>query len=437
MCHVLDRIQHPSPSNFLFSRGGGGGVDNIFVEQLRVEVEVQRLFQELLDSYTETQNWQSVSEVAQALATNSDRIVKLKKQIESKTSQILPYLEASLEPCLSSFPGGASEEKSVCGIEVCDEAGKLKEDESIQLVLPTISASHITEYKVTRETKGVSNTEEKNPLLEQAHKDHSSYLVEVQKGDSMEESMADHFEDLNKCCAQKENSYEKSSLSVGAEQNKTSGEIQATKACGGDSINLEVPVDNIDNYASSESSGQFFSPRVSLYIDDDGESEEESEFVDARSEKDKSPDAWEDHQSAQRNEVSPNIVTVSKSGVVNDHGVYCITLERDTSLRLAKTVLDPVIRSHAEIVQLRDQLSSTFNESLETQFPFHSDLENANEDKDISGDLERFFNQIASFPDKRETAIFMNFLNSDCQDARGDVRGAPDPLNQGTKLPNI
>ena len=428
MYQVFDRIQHPLPSKFLPDLGGGA--DCVFSKQLSGEVQLRRICEDLLHSYKDTKNWQSASEVAQALGSNSARIVKLKQQIESiKISKTLPYLVALQEPSVYSFPGAAYKKNSVIDNEVRDE-GNLEEDGSIHLVgvSPTASASRVADDSVTCEAEDLDNSEENCPLLEQAHKDHCNYLVEIKKYDLMESIIEDRFEDLSK-----ESSHEQFSLSMEAEP-EISGEIQASKANAVDTTKLEIPFDDI-MYASSESSGQFFSPQANPDTGDSEEDEEESQYVDALSELNMFPAAWEDHQSsADGSKESTNILTVSRIAVGNDQEVYSITLNKDTSLRLAKTVLDPVMRSRTEIVQLIDRLSSTFNDSLATPFPFHSDLENMNEDKDISCDLERFLNQVVCSPVMCETAIFINFLNSDCQEAISDSRSAPCPMIQGTKI---
>lgn len=479
--HSESSIRRPATSSYCSP--SGGGVDSFFSEQLSAEFELQGICRELLHSYKETQNWESVSQVAQALVTNSARIAKLKQQIEdTKLNPGLPYLsiisesEVSREPPLNiHIPGATSEENS-------EFESKPKEEKFTHLaeVSITTPSSHIyvNSAKVEAKDRDLLTSsevpEKKTHLLcESSHKDPSVQVKRVnsaalgvlghtevnhnnspqdrdhkqeeegKEGDTREpdtptldlgdqhsvelnniseymESLVDHFEDLSNRAQVEESSV--------TEQDMISGEIQTKEVSCGGNAELEVPNDNRINYTSSESSGQFFSPRDSLYSDGGSDEDEERQFVDAESEKDRSPvAAWDDRQSSTpRIEESPNLLTVSKGCISDDREVYCVTLKRDTSLQLTKVVLDPMMRTYAEIFQLRDQLSSTFNNSMVTRFPFRSDLSNKNDDWDISHDLEQFLNMVAGSPDLNKTSIFINFLkgSGDCQEA---IR-TPNPL---------
>ena len=405
--------------------------NSFFSKQLCLEVELRRSCLELVQSYRESQNWESLSEVAQVLVTNSARIVKLKQQIKGNIVQTLPYLlkcEASVEAHLNSLPCAAYEE------ECTSEARVSLSDESEH---PLGISTLLTEASSTtnKVTKDLSKSEERN-TLQQTHQD---YSVEAKKdcpnGEFLEgtklspvvnnlnnqgkverkescklkthlgniHSVNEHSEithlsnNQKKKSEQMEGSLKLSSTSMIDELSDISVEVLAIEDSSGHALDDRV------NYASSESSGEFYSSCNSLHLTDTRGSEEDKEnaHFDKQS-KDKSP-AREDYQ------LSPaHRVTVSKCGLDYSDGVYHVELNANACH--GRSV---VVKNHAQIVQLRDQLNSAVNDNHTTLSLFHSNLERVNDDSgDSSHDLEQFLNEVASSSDFYETVIFTNFFNS-------------------------
>ncbi len=61
--------------------------------QLSLELQLRQCSQELLNNYRSTQDWASVSQLAQSLVTNSQRIATLKELLSKKSgSSVSPFL---------------------------------------------------------------------------------------------------------------------------------------------------------------------------------------------------------------------------------------------------------------------------------------------------------------------------------------------------------
>ena len=417
----------------------------VLAKQLESELELQKVCQELINSYRETQNWEAVSQVAQTLVHNNFRIGQLKQQIQeapsSTSGSSSTYLDNILElelrtgsppapvppapvlPAAVQLQNNRCEESLECRskddldphlLRQSGDVGEINcgsleptEPSPIAVNYPLSPSTHTDSSSPLRE---VSLQERKESELDTpivpAEGQHS--VEELDDITQLMESLADHFEDLSK----EQELSEKTPLHV--EENG----LADHHTNNNNGAKLEVPVDNKASYASSESSGQFFSPRDSLFGGSD--EDDDTQFIDARSEEDRFPAAaWEERQAS-----AQEVFSVTKTSF-GSGGVYYVTLEREASMQLVDAVLEPALRTSDEIAQLRDQLG------LVAQFPFQllSDLVGEGEDSDMSQEFENFLNYAASSPSLRRSPLFLNFLREDGnQEETEDIEREASPL---------
>ena len=416
------------------TRGGG-----VLSKQLEYELQLQSICNELVVSYKETDDWGAVAELERTVKEIRSRANHLKQQIAltPNSAASSSYQDINLEsqlrkgspPAFSPAtatehrPGWNSEEP-VPGdgaeqLYLSDGNNKVKVNTGNWVPggveQPSAAASAAvasgtrrpdttqTTWKTCNSAAGLDSTDTESTTnkgkwsstvgLDPANLDSVADCHSVDELDNIEqmmESFMDDFEDLHKQSAEQ--------TSECVVENGLGSEQGSAKAEG-----LEVPLVNKISRASSESSGQFFSPRESPFRDvsEAEDEEEEREFKDSNGDDEV---LWQDcRSSGPKNEVAQ--FTVSKTSYGTGGDVYYVTLEQEAgcqTLAVGAEFLEPTLRTSDEMITLRDQLS------LEADFPFDSAMKG--DDLDLSEEFETFLNFVAASPSLRVSPYFVSFL---------------------------
>lgn len=395
-------------------------MNSLISNQLSLERKLQDSCRELLNSYKESQDWSAVGQLAQTLVTSSSRISDLKRRLLDQ--EHLPYLEkipesgqaqlqqeASPTPTddLNSLEDNPGKVLNL-GTHLSGERSEVNGQQVEDVRCPAPLDESVTEKVHILEESRPPSINTSDYLAKQTEGVNKSDTVFWEEGiDELEDQMeqlANQFADLDHDIdvGEAEQEFPDSSTS----QVPDSSTSQFTDSNTG--IELEVPEQLKANYASSESSDQFFSPSNSLYNDSSGEVEdrEADQFEDAQSGSDDAKGSTRDGPSSSlgsggEREI-PFVLSIKKQSedLAECSQIYSIKTPSEVS----------VLHSYSEFLQLQGQLASS------TEAGSMLVIGSEHMGSDASAELEAFLNRAANLPSVREMDCFVSFLQLD-----GDV----------------
>lgn len=113
--------------------------ESLLSTQLSLELQLRQHSQELLNLYRNSQDWPSVSQLAQSLVTNSQRIATLKELLSKESqSSVRPFLQTireskSPEPekTITDIPQSETQELSLSTTETSESSSRTSSEEPL------------------------------------------------------------------------------------------------------------------------------------------------------------------------------------------------------------------------------------------------------------------------------------------------------------------
>jgi len=467
----MTSLQHHYNSNADIRSTSTARDGGVLSKQLEYELQLQSICNELVVSYKEIDDWEAVVELERTAKETKSRVEHLKQQIKlsPNSADSSSYQDNNLEsqlrksrgksspptfnPAALDYPSSRDFEEPIpsygAGLLYTIDGNnwdKVNTEKRVAGAVEQPSAAAVNYLASgTRETSTDQNTWKSRSASPESTRSSSTYkgkqsevgldpadlgivadshhsVEELDNIEQMMESFVDDFEDLHRQSA--EHTPER------VLENGLRSERGSTETGG-----LEVPVSNKVSRASSESSGQFYSPRESPFRDI-GEAEEEREFKDGN---DNDEAEWQDCRSSGPKDEA--FFSVAKTNFGSGE-VYYVTLEQGAGgqeqsaggqeqgaggqMPVQAEYFESTLRTCDEVVKLRNQLN------LEARFPFDSMMEG--EDSDSSEEFEKFLNFVASSPSLRSSPYFLSFLSEGGEvqeeevEETEDIQGGEDGL---------
>ena len=420
-------------------------------EPLEYELQLERICQNLLESYKESQAWEAVGQVAQTLSQNKSRQNQLKQQIKDalKGAAYRDTISQSQQhqgsppagPITASTPDQQLGKELVDPLEVPSEVegeGQIQapvvnatktnsgylEPSTIEAApseavncLPLSSNTQpqpiivhkeaLVKIEAYQNTRQVHNSRDysseqyqgKGQVIDDNELDISGEHHSVEELDDitqMMESLADHFEDLSRKSAE-----QTPEPPVIEGDDSQSAKPQTFNGLASE---LEVPGAKRASYVSTDSSAQFYSPRESPLRD----SEERDQFKDAVE------DTYVEVPEAEATHCNAKCFSVTKTSL-GTGDVYYVAIEGGASTELLGVAnLEPLLKNSEDILDLRDLLG------LVAKFPFHSSCQSAEDEDDEALEYEKFLNFVAT-SSERNSPFFVRFLQAEEEEETEDI----------------